>query len=170
MTTLVPPPDVDMLPTAARDAINKLIALRFPAHGLSKLVAAVLQAQGMTTFVAPAGKDGGIDVMAGSGPLGRDSPRICVQVESTSAPVSSSVIRELDGVASRIGAEQSLPVSWSGITIDAEREFRNLFLRTRVWNADDLFREPTAVYDKLPEAIQARLPLKQFWTPAGDAI
>lgn len=150
----------------ARDAINKLIAKRFPGHELSKLVAAVLQAQGMTTFVAPPGKDGGIDVMAGSGPLGMDSPRICVQVKFTNAPVSASVIRELDGVAARIGAQQSLLVSWSGITIDAEREIRTLFFRTRVWTADDLFRELTAVYDKLPEEMQAELPLKRIWTLA----
>lgn len=150
----------------ARDAINKLIAKRFPGHELSKLVAAVLQAQGMTTFVAPPGKDGGIDVMAGSGPLGMDSPRICVQVKFTNAPVSASVIRELDGVAARIGAQQCLLVSWSGITIDAEREIRTLFFRTRVWTADDLFRELTAVYDKLPEEIQAELPLKRIWTLA----
>ncbi len=66
--------------------------------------------------------------------------------------------RELDGVAARIGAQQCLLVSWSGITIDAEREIRTLFFRTRVWTADDLFRELTAVYDKLPEQIQAELP------------
>lgn len=87
----------------ARDAINTLIAQRFPGHALSDLVAAVLKAQGMTTFISPPGKDGGVDVMAGSGPLGMDSPKICVQVKFTNAPVSASMIRELDGVASRMG-------------------------------------------------------------------
>lgn len=152
----------------ARDAINTVIGKQFPGHALSELVAAVLKAQGMTTFVAPPGKDGGVDVMAGSGPLGMDSPKICVQVKFTSAPVSASVIRELDGVAFRIGAEQSLLVSWSGITLDAEREIRTLFFRTRVWTADDLFRELTAVYDRLPEEIQVKLPLKRIWALAVD--
>lgn len=159
----------DDLEQDARDAINRIIGERFPGHALSELVAAVLKAQGMTTFVSPPGKDGGVDVMAGSGPLGMDSPKICVQVKFTSAPVSASVIRELDGVASRMGAEQSLLVSWSGITLDAEREIRTLFFRTRVWSADDLFRELTAVYDRLSEEIQARLPLKRIWTLAIDA-
>ena len=158
----------DDLEQDARDAINQVIAERFPGHELSKLVAAILEARGMTTFVAPPGKDGGIDVMAGSGPLGMDSPCICVQVKFTKDPVSASVIRELDGVAGRVGAQQGLLVSWSGITIDAEREIRTLFFRTRVWDADDLFRELTAVYDQLPEEIQARLPLKRIWTLAID--
>lgn len=158
----------DDLERDARDAINQVIAERFPGHELSKLVAAILQARGMTTFVAPPGKDGGIDVMAGSGPLGMDSPRICVQVKFTKDPVSASVIRELDGVAGRVGAQQGLLVSWSGITSDAEREIRTLFFRTRVWDADDIFRELTAVYDQLPEEIQAKLPLKRIWTLAVD--
>jgi len=38
-----------------------------------------------------------------------------------------------------------------------------------VWTADDLFRELTAVYDRLPEEIQAKLPLKRIWTLAIDA-
>ena len=75
----------DDLEQDARDAINRLIAERFPGHALSELVAAVLKAQGMTTFVSPPGKDGGVDVMAGSGPLGMDSPKICVQVKFTNA-------------------------------------------------------------------------------------
>jgi restriction system protein len=156
----------DNLERDARDAINQVIAARFAGHELSTLVAAILEAQGMTTYVAPAGKDGGIDVMAGSGPLGMDSPRICVQVKFTKDPVSASVIRELDGVAGRVGAQQCLLVSWSGITSDAEREIRNLFFRIRVWDADALFRELTAVYDQLPEELQVKLPLKRIWTLA----
>ena len=135
-------------------------------HELSTLVAAILEAQGMNTYVAAAGKDGGIDVMAGSGPLGMDSPRICVQVKFTKDPVSASVIRELDGMAGRVADQQCLLVSWSGITSDAERETRNLFFRTRDWDVDALFRELTAVYDQLPEEIQVKLPLKRIWTLA----
>lgn len=151
----------------ARDAINRRIAERFPAHGLSRLVEAILRAQGMTTFVAPDGKDGGIDVLAGSGPLGMDSPRICVQVKFTKDASSAMVVRELEGVMGRIRADQALLVSWSGVTRDAELEMRREFFRVRVWDADELFRQLTAVYDKLPEEIQAELPLKRIWTIAG---
>lgn len=152
----------------ARDAINKCISTRFPAHELSDLVAAILRASGMTTYVAPAGKDGGVDVLAGSGPLGMDQPRICVQVKFTKDPVSAMVVRELQGVMARVGADQALLVSWSGVTRDAERELRQEFFRVRVWDADDLFEQLTVVYDRLPEEIQAKLPLKRIWTIATE--
>lgn len=91
----------------------------------------------------------------------------------TNGPRSASALvigsGELDGVALRVSAQQCLVVSWSGITTDAEREIRTLFFRTRLCDADDLFRELTAVYKQLPEEIQARLPLKRIWTLAVDA-
>jgi len=37
-----------------------------------------------------------------------------------------------------------------------------------VWTADDVLRELTATYDKLPGEIQAELPLKQIWALAGE--
>lgn len=159
--------DLD-LERIARDEINKRISARFPGHELSELVAAVLHASGMTTYVAPSGKDGGIDVLAGSGPLGMDRPRICVQVKFTKDPVSAMVVRELQGVMARVDADQALLVSWSGVTRDAERELRQEFFRVRVWNADDLFEQITAVYSRLPEEIQAKLPLKRIWTIAAE--
>jgi len=49
----------------ARDQIAKLIMARFKGHGLTRLVDAVLQAQGYTTYVSPEGADGGVDILAG---------------------------------------------------------------------------------------------------------
>ena len=37
-----------------------------------------------------------------------------------------------------------------------------------MWAADNVLRELTAVYDKLPGEIQAELPLKQVWTLADE--
>jgi restriction system protein len=130
---------------------------------LAELVEAVLKAQGLTTYRSPKGPDGGIDVLAGGGPLGMDPPRICVQVKFTSGAADASVVRELEGVMSRVRADQGLLVSWNGTTQAAEREVRQQFFRVRVWTADDVLRELTSVYDRLPEEIQIRLPLKPVW-------
>jgi len=46
------------------------------------LVAALLRGMGYyTPFVAPKGKDGGVDVVAYRDPLGTESPRIQVQIK-----------------------------------------------------------------------------------------
>ncbi len=150
----------------AQDRISAFIAQRFAGHGMARLVQAIFQARGMTTFQAPEGPDGGVDVLAGSGPLGMDSPRICVQVKSGSTPVDVRVVRELQGVLGRIGANQGLIVAWAGLNKKAEAEIRREFFQVRVWNADDLIGELTDVYDQLPDDIQAELPLKRIWTLA----
>jgi restriction system protein len=148
----------------AKDEIMARIRQRFPGHKLSQLVAAIFQAKGMTTFVAPDGKDGGIDVLAGAGPLGMDSPRVCVQVKFTQAAADVNVVRQAQGVAGEIGADHVLVVSWNGVTRDALRElWQKKFFRVRLWTADDILRELTAVYDRLPEEIQTELPLKRVW-------
>ena len=47
----------------------------FHGHGLSRLVAAALEAEGFQVAVSPPGPDGGVDIRAGKGPMGFDSPR-----------------------------------------------------------------------------------------------
>lgn len=54
----------------AYDAIRKYLSRHFTGHELARLVEAILQAQGYTTYRSLAGADGGVDILAGSGPLG----------------------------------------------------------------------------------------------------
>lgn len=72
------------LEETARDEILKFIQAKFQRHDLAHLVDAVLRAQGYKTEVSPPGPDGGVDILAGSGSLGFDQPRLCVQVKSGS--------------------------------------------------------------------------------------
>ena len=83
-----------------KDLIQSRITELFTGHDLSRLVAEVLKAEGFTTDMSPPGPDGGIDVFAGRGPLGLDSPRLIVQVKSSPSPVDVKVVRELNGVLS----------------------------------------------------------------------
>jgi restriction system protein len=152
----------------ADDQINARIEQEFAGHNMAFLVEAILRAQGMVTWRSPEGPDGGIDVLAGAGPLGMDSPRIAVQVKSTPDRMSANVVRELQGVAARLQADQGLLVAWGGLTQPADREIRQQFFQVRVWNAADVRRELLAVYDRLPGDIRAKLPLKQIWVLAAD--
>lgn len=152
----------------AADGITAYIAEHFAGHDLARHVEAVFVARGMVTWRAPEGPDGGIDVLAGSGPLGMDDPRICVQVKSQQSPVDVRVVRELQGVVGRLKATQGLLVAWGGVTKTTDRELRNEFFQVRVWDADALVHELTTHYDRLPEEIQTELPLKRIWMVATD--
>lgn len=162
------PLDVEQV---ARDQVRALIAERFTGHGLARLVEATLRAQGFFTYRSPAGADGGIDVLAGGGPLGMEPPRICVQVKSGDSPVDVKVVRELQGVLSSVNADQGLLVAWAGLTKPADAEARSQFFRIRVWTADDVIEAATSVYDLLDDDVQAELPLKRIWiaVPEVDA-
>ena len=159
--------DIEQL---ARDQVQQHVAEQFAGHRLADLVAAVLGAEGFFTEVAGAGPDGGIDVFAGRGPLGLDSPKLIVQVKSSPAPVAATVVRELHGVLSTHGAEQALLVAWGGVNRVAQRELRNQFFRVRVWDADDLLDAILRNYDRLDEEWRTELPLKRIWSLASEPV
>lgn len=148
----------------ARDQISNFITQKFKGHGLTRLVGAILQAQGYQVQVSPEGPDGGVDIIAGYGAIGFDQPRIAVQVKSSDAPIDVSVVRELQGVMSSFGADMGLIVSWGGYKGTVEKEAARQFFKIRLWDADNLVRMLEENYDKLPEEIQAELPLKRIWT------
>lgn len=148
----------------ARDQIRDYIGRRFKGHGLARLVAALLEAQGYKTYMSPKGPDGGVDICAGTGPMGFDSPRLCVQVKSGDAPIDVKIFRELQGVMPNFGADQGLLVSWGGFKSSVYKEARQKFFQIRLWDAGDLVENLLPHYEHLPEEIQAELPLKRIWT------
>lgn len=157
------------LERASLDRIQSYIAERFAGHGLARIVGAVLEAEGFECQVVDPGPDGGIDVYAGRGPLGLDSPRLIVQVKSSPTPVDAKVVRELHGVLSTHGADQALLVAWGGVNKVAKQELRNQFFKVRVWSADDLLEAVMRTYPSLEEDLRAELPLKQIWALVEEA-
>jgi restriction system protein len=147
----------------AQDDISQYIAQRFKGHELTRLADAILTAQGYYTMVSPAGPDGGIDIVAGAGPMGFDSPRLGVQVKSGDAPVDVKVLRELQGALKNFGANQGLLVSWGGFTGSLLKEARRLHFEIRLWDAGSIVSNLLRHYDSLPPEIQADLPLKRIW-------
>lgn len=78
-------------------------------------------------------------------------------------PVDVKVVRELHGVMSTHNAEQALLVAWGGVNKAARLELRSQFFRVRVWDAKDVLDAVRKSYDRLPEEMRARLPLKRIW-------
>lgn len=95
--------------------------------------------------------------------MGFGHPRIAIQVKSGDMPADVSVLRELQGVMPRFGAEHGLIVSWAGFRESVIREARQLFFEVRLWDAGDLVSALQNNYSKLSEELQAEIPLKRIW-------
>lgn len=154
------PIDLDQ---AAHDQIVAHIQSRFSGHGLSRLVEAVLRADGWVTKLSPPGADGGIDILAGRGSLGLDQPHLCVQVKSQPSPVDVTVFRTLQGSMQSFKAEQGLLVAWGGYNKAVQSESKQGHFTVRLWESRDLVEAIYRNYEKLPAEIQADLPLKRVW-------
>jgi restriction system protein len=152
------------LEEAARDQIAQLIMARFKGHGLTRLVDAILKAQGYVTYRSPEGADGGADILAGAGPLGFGSPRLCVEVKSEASPIGREAVDKLLGAVAKFGAQEGLFISWSGFKSNVGRELAQSYFRVRLWTQVELLEALFANYERLDEELRAELPLKRIWT------
>lgn len=163
----VPTPDESSAPIDlaqyADDQLLEFIEQKFKGHGMAQLVEGVLRATGYTTALSPPGPDGGVDIVAGRGSLGFEAPRLCVQVKSSSSPVSVDVLRSLHGTMKAFGADQGLLVAWGGFKETVRTEAKTQFFSIRLWDSGDLIRSVLSNYEALSPEIQAVLPLKRIW-------
>jgi restriction system protein len=120
------------------------------------------------SWIAPPGKDGGIDIVAWSDPLGITPPRIKVQVKRMGRKVSVDGLRSF--MATLGDDDAGLFVCTGGFTKDAEEEARTQEKRkiTPV-NLETLFDLWVEYYKRLDDSARRRLPLRpiQFLDP-GD--
>ncbi len=157
------------LAQAAQDQLAKLVITRFKGHGMSRLVDAVLRAQGYITYLSPEGPDKGIDILAAPQPMGFGEPSVCVQVKSGDLPLDRPTLDQLIGVMQNVQASHGLLVSWGGFKSSVDREEAMQFFRVRLWDQDDLIQQILSHYGELDEEIRMKLPLKQIWVVTGSA-
>jgi restriction system protein len=87
----------------AIEGLKKQISLKNP-YEFQELVAALLRGMGYyTPFLAPQGKDGGVDVIAYRDPFGTISPRMKVQIKHRDSPASVQEVRQLMGLLQKDG-------------------------------------------------------------------
>jgi restriction system protein len=153
---------------AASDRIVTFLLERFKRNELTYLISAILRAQGFVTDDSVQSGDGGVDILAGQGLLGFESPTLCVQVKSGKDSIDVKEIRALLGAMSDFGADQGLYVTTSKYTAEAVRETRKRHFKVRLWTLDDIVESLQTHYDKLDPGTQAKVPLKQIWTLVED--
>jgi len=128
------------------------------------LVAALLRAMGYyTPFIAPKGKDGGIDIIAYRDPLGTNPPTLKVQVKHyPSSVISVEIIRSLIGVLIKED-ECGLIVTSGKFTSDAIHEARQSHRRIRLIDIDEFLTLWEMYYDKMPQEDKNLLPLMPIY-------
>ncbi|WP_368834104.1 restriction endonuclease [Mycobacterium intracellulare] len=169
--------DEEVLDTAqaidvARYAADRIVARTietFAGHRLAELVGAVLETEGFRCDVMPEGPDKGVDIIAGKGLLGLESPRIVVQVKSEAGHVGAPIVQQLQGAITMHRADCGLLVAWGGVTKQAKELLSTQRFAISVWDSETLLAEVLKHYRDLPDAVRADLPLTQIWTLAEEA-
>lgn len=111
---------------------------------------------------------GGADILAGAGPLGFGSPRLCVEVKSQSSPIDRPTVDKLLGAVQKFGADEGLFVSWSGFKNNVQKELAASFFKVRLWSQMELLEQLFANYDRFDDDLKAEFPLKRIWTVAAQ--
>lgn len=138
------------------------------AYEFQDLVAALLRGMNYyTPFVAPKGKDGGIDVIAYQDPLGAKSPRIKIQIKHRESTANVSEIRELMGLLQKEG-DIGLFISTGGFTSDAKVTARTSHVHVELIDFDRFIALWQEFYDKLNDEDKDRLRLRPvyFYEPS----
>jgi restriction system protein len=158
-------PDVEAV---AREQIRQFISANFAGHALARLVGAILAGQGFMVTVSPPGADKGVDILAGRGSLGLDSPRVVVQVKTGQAGIDE--FRSLRGLVTVMAADQGLLVAWGGFKGTVRAEAKQDYFKMRLWDAEEVLTSLFSVYEVLPEDVRSELPLQRLWSlvPSGE--
>lgn len=153
--------NLDLLESDAREGIRRYMVSKTP-YEFQDMVAALLRAMGYhTPFIAPKGKDGGIDIIAYVDPLGAQTPRIKVQVKhKPETTIGASDIRALLGVL-RAG-DIALFVTSGVFSQDAKSTGTNSREFIRLIDGDEFIEMWQEYYDKMSDEDKNMLPLKRI--------
>lgn len=128
-------------------------------YDFQHLVAGLLRGMGYdVTWVAPPGKDRGVDIVALSDPVGTKGPRIKVQVKRERNKTDAKTLRAFTSVLH--DGDVGMFVTLGGFTPDAESEARSETRRVRLLGAYPFFKLWAEYYDRIPEEDRRRLPIK----------
>ena len=146
----------------AFEEITRHLATMNP-YDTQRLVAGLLRGMGYhVPWVAPPGKDKGVDLVAFRDPLGTEDPRIKVQVKREQGKTDVRGLRAFMSVLNP--GDVGVFVTLGGFTSDAESEARNSETR-RVTLIDqgDLFDLWVEHYERIPADDRRLLPLKPVY-------
>ena len=140
-----------------------------PPFDFQELVAELLRGMGYHIgWIAPPGKDGGVDIIAFTDPLGTQPPRIKVQVKRQQSRVDVQGLRSFLAVLA--ADDVGIFVNAGGFTKDAQDEARTQQnRRVTLIDLERLVDLWTAHYPRLDEGARRRLPLQPIYFLAPES-
>jgi restriction system protein len=132
-------------------------------YDLQNLVAGLLRGMGYhVAWVAPPGKDRGLDILAFRDPLGTEDPRIKVQVKREQSKTDVKGLRAFMSLLNP--GDVGVFVTLGGFTSDAESEARNSETRRiTLIDQSDLFDLWVKHHDNVPEEERLLLPIRPVY-------
>lgn len=153
--------NIEQLEEQANEGIREYIKAKNP-YEFQDMVAALLRAMGYyTPFVAPKGRDGGVDVIAYIDALGAKTPRIKVQVKhKPDESISAKDIRSLLGIL-RDG-DIALFVTSGTYSQQARAEALTSKTYIKLIDGEEFIQMWQDNYPKMSDEDKNRLPLKHI--------
>lgn len=160
--------ELDVIQAQAANGIRDYIAAKNP-YEFQHLAAALLRALGYyTAFIAPKGKDGGVDIVAYHDPLGTSLPHVKVQVKHYPCnTISADIVRNLLGVLAKDG-EIGIVVTSGTFTNDAKREARNSHTPLRLIDINEFTDLWIKYYPNMKEEDKSLLPIIPIYFVKSD--
>lgn len=137
-------------------------------HGINPydfqdLVGELIKAMGYhIAWIAPPGRDGGVDILALKDPFGTQAPRIKIQVKRQKQTIAVDGLRSFMAILS--DKDVGIFVSLGGFTKDAQLEARTQEQRrVTLIDLDKFFELWIEYYSHLSESAKQKLPIKPVY-------
>lgn len=153
--------ELETLEERAANGIREYLKSKNP-YEFQDLVASLLKAMGYyIQSVAPRGKDGGIDIVAYTDPLGAKTPRIKVQVKhKPDTATGAADVRALLGILK--AGDIALFVTSGTYSTDAKHAATSGDKFIRLIDGDEFIEMWQEYYDKMSDEDKNMLPLKRI--------
>lgn len=155
--------NIEAIQEQAYNNIRDYIVKKNP-YEFQDLSVALLHSLGYyTPFIAPKGKDGGVDIIAYLDPIGTTSPHVKVQVKHyPNNPISVDVIRSLLGVLAKDG-EVGIVITSGTFTNEAKKEARQSHTPLRLIDINEFIDLWIAYYPQMNEKDKTLLPITPIY-------
>ena len=147
----------------ANQSFTKFILEEFDPYSFQELCGALFRGMGYyTPFIAPKGKDGGIDVIAYKDPIGSTSPHIKIQIKyRQDMKATSQELRQLKGVLT--SNDIGVFISISGFASDALKEFKHSNPHIELIDLERFIELWQEFYEKMKDEDKALMPISPVY-------